>query len=126
MIVKACAFAIGAAILSILLKEVGWRGVPLIGVVASLGIIGLVLPYFSVLKSFYSDISEGFGLSELVKSSVKVIGIGYLGGICADVCSELGEGGAASAVITVARLEILILTAPYFIEVVEMGVGLLG
>ena len=126
MIVKACAFAIGAAILSVLLKEIGWRGVPLVGVVASIGIIGLVLPYLSVLKDFYSDISDEFGLSDFVKSALKVIGVGYLGGICADVCSELGEVGAASAVVTVSRLEILILTAPYFVEVVEMGVSLLG
>ena len=126
MIVKTCAFAIGAAVLAILLKEVGWRGAPLIGVVSSLAVLGVVLPYLSRLGGFYSDIADGFGLSELVKSVVKVIGIGYLGGICADVCSELGEGGIASAVITVARLEILILTAPYFVEVVEMGVSLLG
>ena len=125
MIVKACAFAIGAAVLTVLLKEIGWRGVPLVGVVASLGLVGFVLPYFSRLESFYSDIADGFGLSELVKSVVKVIGVGYLGGICADVCTELGAGGAASAVVTVARLEILILTAPYFVRVVEMGVSLL-
>ena len=126
MIVKACAFAIGAAVLSILLKEIGWRGAPLVGVVASLGLIGLVLPYFSKLGGFYSNIAEGFGLSELVKSVVKVIGVGYLGGICSDVCTELGAASVASAVVTVARFEILILTAPYFIRVVEMGVSLLG
>ena len=126
MIVKACAFAIGTAVLTVLLKEIGWRGAPLVGVVASLGVIGLVLPYLSRLGGFYSDIADGFGLSELVKSVSKVIGIGYLGGICADACSELGEASVSSAVITVARLEILIITAPYFIEVVEMGVSLLG
>lgn len=126
MIFKACALAIGAAVLSILLKEMGWRGAPLIGVLASVGILTLVLPYFSTLRGFYSDVSEGFGLSGLVSSSIKVIGVGYLGGICSDVCTELGEGGAASAVIMAARLEILVLTAPYFVKVVEMGVSLLG
>ena len=126
MIVKACAIAIGAVILSMLLKEIGWRGAPLIGVVASLGVLSLVLPYFSRLGEFYSDIADGFGLSELVKSVVKVVGIGYLGGICADICSELGESGVASGVIMASRLEILIITVPYFVEVVEMGVSLLG
>ena len=126
MIIKVCLLAVGAAVLSILLKEMGWRASPLIGVVASLGLFGFVLPYFSKLGGFYSDLSEGFGLSELVRSALKVIGVGYLGGICADVCSELGEKSTASAVITVAKLEILILTAPYFVKVVEMGVSLLG
>ena len=126
MIVKACAFAICAAVLAVLLKEIGWRGAPLIGVVASFGVLGLLLPYLSRLGGFYSDIAEGFGLSELIKSVSKVIGIGYLGGICANACSELGESSVASSVITVARLEILVITAPYFVEIVEMGVSLIG
>lgn len=122
---RVCAFALMSVAVSILLKEFGWRGAPLVGVVTSLGLLVLILPYFKTLGGFYSDIAEGFGLSELVKSVLKVIGVGYLGGICAEVCTELGEGSVASAVITVSRLEILVLTAPYFIRIVEMGVGLL-
>lgn len=125
MIVKASAFALCAVITSILLKELGWRGAPLVGVVASLGALGFILPYFSTLGSFYSNIAEGFQLSELTESVIKVIGVGYLGGISADVCRELGEGAVASAVGAVAKVEILVLTAPYFIKVVEMGVSLL-
>ena len=122
---KACALAVATAIATLLLKEIGWRGAPLVGIVAALGLVTLILPYFTTLGSVFESISAEFEISALTKSVLKVLGIGYLGGISADVCSGLGERSAASAVNLVARIEILLITAPYFVEVVEMGVSLL-
>ena len=72
------------------------------------------------------EVGEWAGVSEPLSAAVKILGIGYLFGMCADVCRELGEGGAAKAVETVGRVEIIAVVIPYFKEIVSVGAELLG
>ena len=84
----------------------------------------LRLPYFAEAKSFYSRLSDDFGIGDVSSSLLKIVGIGYLSGITADVCRGVGEGGIASSVTLVAKAEIIAIAAPYFFDIVEMGVSL--
>jgi len=72
------------------------------------------------------SIGAGAGISESVSAAIKVLGIGYLFGICADLCRELGEAGIAKACEVVGRVEIIAVVIPYFEEIIKVGVELIG
>ena len=97
----------------------------MLAAVGAIGIISYVLPYISELKGFYTDISDSFGLGNITASVLKIVGIGYLGGIVSDICRDMGESSVGGAVNAVAKLEILAVAAPYFFDIVKLGVGLI-
>ena len=57
---------------------------------------------------------------------MKVVGIGYLGGISSDVCKEIGEAGVAKGISVAARLEILLISLPFVKDLLELSVSLIG
>ena len=77
---------------------------------------------FGALK----EIGEGTGVSETLSAALKVLAAGYLFGICADVCRELGESGVAKTVDVVGRVEIVAIVIPYFEEIIKIGIELVG
>jgi hypothetical protein len=70
--------------------------------------------------SAFSDISY------YLDGAVRVIGVGYLSSLCKESCDALGEGALARAATLVGRIEIVIISLPFFIEIFEMGVGMLS
>ena len=126
MIFKICAMGIFVALTAFLLREFGWRGVPVFCVVGFLAIISLASPYISEAVGVLSEISGAYGLSDTVRIVLKLVGIGYLSGITADICRELGQASAATAVSLVSRLEIIAISAPYFLKIIKLGTELIG
>lgn len=117
--------AVTLAVTAYLLREFGWRGAPVFACVAAVLLLtecgGVIAPLFSTV----TELGEKLGIAETVTAAVKLIGLGYLFGICADVCRELGEGGIAKAVETAGRLEITAVALPYFLEIIKIGVELI-
>lgn len=114
------------SVTAVLLREFGWRGVPIFAVISFVGILSVAEPYLTSVKEVFSSFSDDFGISKTVSAVLKIIGIGYLGGICADVCTELGSATVASGVSLVTRLEIIAICAPFFIDIVKLGTELIG
>ena len=56
---------------------------------------------------------------------VMIIGVGYIFGISADICREVGEGGISSGVILVGRAEMVAIALPYFKRILDIGTELL-
>jgi len=125
LIVKLISFALVGALSLFLLREFGWRGAPVFCAVAALGALSFILPYFKTVREVFGDYAESYGLSTVSRAVLKVVGIGYLGGITADVCTDLCAGSIANAVVTVTRLEILLVAVPYFVEILRLGVSLI-
>ena len=82
-------------------------------------------PLLSVVASI-KEVGRWASVSEPLSAAVKILGIGYLFGMCADVCRELGEGNVAKGVEVVGRVEIIAVVIPYFKEIVSVGTELLG
>ena len=53
-------------------------------------------------------------------------GLGYLFGISADICRELGESGIAKSLEVVGRVEIIAVAVPFWKKIIETGVELIG
>lgn len=112
------------AISSFILKAFGWKGAPLVTACAIVGLLSLFLERLEPVLEVFKLVKEEGGMGDAVECVLKIIGIGYVSGICSDICRELGETGIASAVSLVARIESLAVISPMIIEILTLGLEL--
>ena len=112
--------AILLAVSAVLLRNFGWKGAPVFSALAIVVILSELSFAVSELTSFFSFLSNS-GMGDLSAAALKILGCGYLFGICADLCRELGEGGIAKAVEVVGRAEIIIIVLPFLKEFINSG-----
>lgn len=124
-ILRVVGISIIAAVLGLLLRESGARAFSFVGVFALVGIGAYTV-------SLVGRLADGFGASyfgDSIQSGaaliMKIIGTGYIFGIAADICRELGEGGLANATLAAGRVEIMLLSLPTFREIVGLGIDLM-
>lgn len=125
MMLKSVALALLAAILGFVLAEEGYRGKRLFSAVAIIILLGLGFSIFSEVAHSFDALITHTGIGDAAKCAVKIVGIGYVFGIAADVCREMGENGVANALTTVGRLEIFVTVLPYILKMVELGMELI-
>ncbi len=106
------ALSIIGAMLTFVLKELGFGGARLISVLA---LVLLTLFAINGIGELLSALPfSAFGKeSDAAKGIMKIIGVGYAFGICSDVCREIGENGVANAVLTLGRVEIMLISVPF-------------
>ena len=126
MILKICGLALIGASLAFIMKNYGWRPSPLISVAAILTLLASLGYYFTQISDFFDTVGGIEGMETLTGTALKVLGIGYVSGISSDICREIGEGGIASALTLIYRLEILMVVFPMLIEIVNIGLELAG
>ena len=125
MILKVCALAVIAAMTAFLLKDLGWKGVPVFCLIALASLLSLAGEHLKTLGVLFGRLGEVGEVSEGVGSILKVIGIGYVAGIASEVCRDLGAGSIATTVSLLARLEVLAVVMPYLVETLRLGMELL-
>jgi stage III sporulation protein AD len=106
-------------ILSLLLKNFGFKGVPVFVCVGILCVLSYMSEGLFTLIPMIGDFGEKYCGDIYVKSAIKIVGIGYAVGICKDVCDELGESAVSKCVTVVGRLEIISLCTPFIAEMLE-------
>ena len=123
---KIVALAFLLAVMALLLRSFGFRGAAVFASLAVAAVISVASRELGELLRFAenSRLFEEETL-EYFAAIAKIVGTGYLFGICADICTELGEGGIAKAVTVSGRIEILLIAAPYFIRILRLAEGLL-
>lgn len=124
MILKIFGLALVGAILSFVLKAFGWKGAPLIAIATMLSLMAFFTDSFDKISQIFDIAADTDGVAEVSEYLLKILGLGYLSGICSDVCRELGEAGIASMVLTVGRLESLLVISPLILEIMTLGLEL--
>ena len=109
-----------------ILKALGWKGAPLVTVCAIVGLLSFFFERLEPVLEIFKLIKEEGEASEAVECVLKIIGIGYVSGICSDICRELGEVGIASVMALLFRLEMLTVVFPMVIEIMNIGLELVG
>ena len=124
---KLVALSLLFAVMALLLRSFGFRGAAVFTALAVAAILSLATSEVRELLRFIDD-GELFDEVALTYASdiARLVGVGYLFGICADVCTELGEGGIAKAVTVAGRIEILLLASPYFVKILGLAEELLS
>ena len=121
--VKAIAYILITLFLGVILKELGFKGSKLVILLGTVTVVGTVGIYVGRLVSMLGDLGANAG--EYAAAMLKIIGIGYVFGICADVCTELGEGGLSNSVCLLGRVEIMTVSLPYIRMIVEKGIEMI-
>ena len=120
---------IGGALLltfcALLLRSLGWKGVPCFIALCLVLILSQLSDGIHKITSSLTSLTNYGELTEILRGAVKIVGVGYLFGICSDVCRELGENGIAKAVEIVGRVEIIIVVMPFLMDIINLGVELL-
>lgn len=124
-IISACGMGLLGAFLSFILSVMGYSGARLVSVCASIVLLMLSAGGIGEVLSELAWISDVAEISEVVEAALKVVGIGYVAGICYDVCLDMGERGIASAVLTVGRVEILLIVAPTVSDILRLAIDML-
>ena len=121
--VKVVAYAIITLFLGVLLKELGFKGARLVLLLGTVVVIGAAVIYAGSVFAMLPGL-EGKN-KEYAVAMLKIVGVGYAFGICADICAELGEVGLAGAVNLFGRVEIVMLSVPFVKMIVEKGIELI-
>ena len=117
------AYVLITLFLGLLLKELGFRGATLVLLFGTVSVVGVaVLSLGKIFPLLPGVDAEG---REYAEAMLKIIGVGYVFGICSDVCSQLGEGSLSSAVALCGRIEIIALSVPFIKRIIEKGIELL-
>lgn len=110
--------------LALILRELGFKGARFITLIGTIGILAVSVSSMDGIFKLMGDISAG-GYGEYVAAVMKIIGIGYVSGICSDVCIEFGELTLSNSVLLLGKVEMLAISAPCAISILERGVNLI-
>lgn len=120
---KIVAYILTVLFLGVVLKELGFKGSRLIFVLGIISLLGVVATYVGKLVTVFGDVGEAGG--EYTTALLKIVGIGYVFGICSDICAELGEGVLSGYVCLIGRVEIMMVCTPFIKEIIEKGIALI-
>lgn len=123
--VKLAALGLLVSLLTLILKSSGFSGERVFALAGTVAILTLCSGGLGSLLAAVLGIS-GESTAEDAAVIMKIVGAGYVFGICSDACSELGEGGVARAVSLAGRIEILTLALPYIQRIFRLGASLLS
>lgn len=117
--------ALFIAFMSFMLRSMGYEGSRLISVVGTVSLLcAVVLGVGRLMDSLPGELLSG-KVAAVAEVSLRIMGVGYVFGIVADICRELGEVGLANAAEGLGRVEILMLSVPYITEAVGSAVKML-
>ena len=117
------AYVLITLFLGLLLKELGFRGATLVLLLGTVSVVGVAVLSLGGIFSILPGVDGESG--EYAEAMLKIVGVGYIFGICSDVCAELGEVSLGNAVCLFGRIEILTLAMPFVKRIVEKGVELI-
>ena len=112
-------YALITVFLGVLLKELGFKGSKLVLLIGTISIIGVAALSAGSLFSMLPWLDGDNG--EYAVAMLKIVGVGYVCGVCADICTELGECGLSNAVCLFGRVEIVTLSLPFIKRIIEKG-----
>lgn len=126
MILRICTLAMIALILSLLLKQ--WKSdfLPLVRIAISILFAFLILSAIAPLIRYLQALLENTLASEYASLLFKALGLAILTQICAEICKESGEGGIASAIELVGKIEILVLALPLINDILALAKNLIA
>ena len=110
----------------LILRTLGYRGVPVIAATVPVILCGAVIRGVTEAIEPLRSLAYAPELAEYMGAAFKVLGIGYLGGIGSDACRELGEVGIAKCISLAARAELIVITVPYIVKIVETLIGFIN
>ena len=124
-VMKVIGYALIALFLSVVLREIGFRGARLVSLVGAVGLLSACVVGIEQLGEVFEELGQGIP-GEYAVAVMKIMGVGYSSGICSDVCLEFGETGLSQAITLFGRVEMLLISAPCAFSILEKGLEMVG
>lgn len=125
MMLKISAIAILTVFLGVVLDFLGFKSRKLLSILATVAILSFLGGEIGGIIKGIVSMSEIYGIGEHSLAVLKIIGIGYVFGISADICTELSEPMLAKVLTLAGRIEMFVVVLPYFEKTVQMGAEML-
>lgn len=120
-ILGASALGIGAVFLILYLRSQQKEIAALIGICTGVVLFAAALPRIAEVISAVRDIADAGGYGETAELLVKALGISAAAQITADICREAGEPTVGTQVEMLARVEIVLLSLPLVMRLLELA-----
>ena len=123
--VAVCGTALCGVFLSLMLQEIGYRGARLLSVGVVLSLLLFAVGSISDILSALKPIIELGGISDASECAIRIIGIGYITGMCRDISLDMGQQAVAGSLTTVGRVEIMLVVLPFITDIVKMATDMI-
>ena len=124
-LLKICAVAILCAGMGLLFKQIRGDFSALLRVAGLAIMFGFLIPVVGRVANETISLFEGDGIAPYAETMLRALGIALLTRICADICRDCGETGAASGVEMAGKLTILLLCVPLIREMIGYATEIL-
>ena len=121
-----CGAALIALLMSLILGGMGFRGARLLCMIGTVILYLFALNLVDEICGLLFPLIDGERVGTAIESVLKIVGVSYAASFVADMCRDAGEAGISNAVITVGRVEILLIATPYAVGIAEIAIGLMG
>ena len=126
LLIKGLGIALTAGIIAELLKQVGWRGAPVIASLALVSAVSIFGETFATLCEQILRLSEIGKITRYAEAVLKIIAVGLLSGMVSDTLAELSGNLLSKTALTVGRFEILGISLPFLSEIIDVGLSLIS
>lgn len=121
MLFKIIGIGLIGAVLSVFVKQYRPEAGMAISVLTGVVIVGMCLPYISVLIEMFENIGDTAGINSAhIKIVLKIIGVAYICQFASDICRDAGESGTASKIELGGKVIIMGLSMPIIYNLLEI------
>lgn len=120
-ILQIAALAVLAAALAFVLRTLGAKGAPALTVAAGLAFVAYAVARYGEALTAIREMAERAGVSDGVGVILRMIFVGILCAVAADICRDVGESTLATRVEVCGKAEILLLALPFLLELVNLA-----
>lgn len=124
-IVGAFGLVLLAITVSVVLGALGFRGARLVSLVGTVLLYLAAVGMTEEIIALIMPLVDG-AVSGAVRTVLKIVGVSYVASLASDICRDMGEMGASGAVLTVGRVEILLIATPSVVGIVHLAGELIG
>ena len=114
---ECCALCILVARLGYILRGAGAKGGTALTLAGGLLVLAFTLPKYREPISAVLEMAAYANLTEEVSLVFRILFVGILCGVAADICRDMGEGSVADRLELCARAEMLLLALPFLLEI---------
>ena len=120
-ILQLVALAVLAAALAFVLRALGAKGAPALTVAAGLAFVAYAVARYGEAIAAIREMADRAGVSDGVGVVLRMIFVGILCAVAADICRDVGENTLATRVEVCGKAEILLLALPFLLELVNLA-----
>ena len=126
VVIKIAAIGIITAFCCLILKERSAYSV-LLGVLGGVSILLIILDYFFEIFDFFDSLISMTGLdNSIVKTVLKIVGIGYIIDFAADTAVDAGKEGLAKKIVFGGKVIIFCLIIPILTELMNLVISMIN